>query len=299
MTLRSTIATPPLAAALLGLALGVGCTGGADPAGQPAEAAVPTEGELRILTYNVAGLPDGVSGAGAPLLDRMPLIGSFLDDYDLVGIQEDFDPTGHDALLGEVSHATVRWFDTRVADDRVYGSGLSQLARPALLSYEAEHYTRCNGVFDGASDCLASKGFQILTLSLGGAELDFYNTHHEAGGGDEDEAVRLDQVQQVVASAEGRSAGRAIIYTGDFNLRPDDPSDAVPLAAYDTADLRRSCEILGCEEPHHIDQVRLRDGDDIELEATSWARVTDMVDTQGEDLSDHPAVEVTVRWRRR
>jgi endonuclease/exonuclease/phosphatase family metal-dependent hydrolase len=286
-------------AALLGLALCTGCTGKPDSAADSGAESVPTEGELRILTYNVAGLPDGVSGAGAPLLERMPQIAARLDDYDLVGLQEDFDTAGHEALVGDAGHGTVRWFDTLVADDRLYGSGLSQLARPAIVAYEGEHYTGCNGVFDGASDCLASKGFQVLTLSLGGAELDFYNTHHEAGGGDEDEAVRLAQVQQVVASTEGRSAGRAIIYTGDFNLHPDDAEDIAPLAAYDNAGLLRTCDLLGCAEPNHIDQVRLRDGDDIELEAVAWARVEDMVDAAGEDLSDHPAVEVTIRWRRR
>jgi endonuclease/exonuclease/phosphatase family metal-dependent hydrolase len=285
--------------ALAGLTLAVACSGPVDSAADTAPAEVPTEGELRILTYNVAGLPDGVSSAGAPLLERMPQIAARLDDYDLVGLQEDFSEEGHAALVGEAAHPTVHWFDARVAADRFYGAGLSQLARPDAVAYEEEHYTACNGQFDGASDCLASKGFQVLTLSLGGAELDFYNTHHEAGGGDADEAARLTQVDQVLASVEGRSAGRAIVYTGDFNLHPDDAEDAEPLARYDAAGLLRTCDLLGCAEPNHIDQVRLRSSEALELEAVDWARVADMVDAQGEDLSDHPAIEVTIRWRRR
>ena len=292
-----TIATLRPALLLLCSTIPSGCSGAADSGADPP--GVPMEGELRILTYNVAGLPDGVSSAGAPLLERMPQIAARLDDYDLVGIQEDFDETGHAALVGGAGHGAVRWFDDRVADDRLYGSGLSQLARPDAVAYTAEHFAGCNGVFDGASDCLASKGFQVLTLSLGGAEVDFYNTHHEAGGGDEDEAVRLAQVEQVIASAGGRSAGRAIVYTGDFNLRRSDIEDHAPLAAYDAAGLLRTCDLLGCDEPDHIDQVRLRDGTDIELEALGWARVVDMVDSDGQDLSDHPAVEATIRWRRR
>jgi endonuclease/exonuclease/phosphatase family metal-dependent hydrolase len=287
------------ALSLLCVTLTAACAGAGGAGADSADEPVPTEGELRVLTYNVAGLPDGVSGAGAPLLERMPQIASHLDAYDLVGLQEDFDAAGHAALVGEADHGAVRWFDARVADDRVYGSGLSQLARPDVAAYEEEHYDGCNGVFDGASDCLASKGFQVLTLSLGGAEVDFYNTHHEAGGGDEDEAVRLAQVEQVIASAEGRSDGLAIVYTGDFNLHPGDDEDRAPLGAYDAAGLLRTCDLLGCAEPDHIDQVRLRDGDDIELEAVGWARVTDMVDAEREDLSDHPAIEVTIRWRRR
>lgn len=274
------------------------CTGKTDSAA-PADTAadLPTEGELRILTYNVAGLPDGISGAGQPLLERMPQIAARLDDYDLVGMQEDFDATGHAALVDPASHETRTWFDTLVATDRAYGSGLSQLARAGQVAYAEEHYDGCHGVFDSASDCLASKGFQTLTLSLGGQEVDFINTHHEAGGGDEDIAVRMSQVEQVVASADGRSAGRAIIFLGDFNLRYSDTEDLPHLARYDEAGLLRVCDLLSCPEPDHIDQVRLRSSDALELEPVAWARVADMVDAEGEDLSDHPAIEVTVRWR--
>lgn len=277
-------------------ALALACTGEADSAADTAPG-LPTEGELRILTYNVAGLPDGISGAGAPLLERMPQIAARLDEYDLVGMQEDFDAEGHAALVDPASHETRTWFDAPVASDRAYGSGLSQLARAGQVAYAEEHYERCHGVLDSASDCLASKGFQTLTLSLGGVEVDFVNTHHEAGGGDEDIDVRMSQVEQVVASAEGRSAGRAVIFTGDFNLRYSDTEDLPHLARYDEAGLLRVCDLLSCAEPDHIDQVRVRSSDALELEPVAWERVVDMVDADGRDLSDHPAIAVTVRWR--
>lgn len=288
---------PPRRRALaLPVLLAAACTGKADSAADTAPA-LPTEGELRILTYNVAGLPDGISSAGAPLLERMPQIAARLDDYDLVGMQEDFDATGHAALVDPASHETRTWFDTPVAADRAYGSGLSQLARAEQVAYAEEHYEQCHGVFDSASDCLASKGFQTLTLSLGGVEVDFINTHHEAGGGDEDVAVRMSQVEQVVAAAEGASAGRALIFTGDFNLRYSDTEDLAHLARYDDIGLVRTCDQLSCAEPDHIDQVRLRSSDALELEPVAWERVEDMVDAEGQDLSDHPAIAVTVRWR--
>lgn len=268
--------------------------GGRDSAGET----LPSEGELRVLTYNVAGLPDGISSAGAPLLERMPQIAALLEDYDVVGLQEDFDTEGHAALVGEATHPASRWFDALAAEDRVYGAGLSQLSRTEVVDYYEEHYDQCNGVFDGSSDCLASKGFQVLTLSLGGEELDFYNTHHEAGGGDEDVAARSSQVDQVIAAVAARSSDRAVLYTGDFNLRPSDIEDVEPLARYDEAGLPRSCDLLDCAESDHIDQLRLRSSPTLEVWPIAWSRETVFVDGDGADLSDHPAVSITLGWRR-
>lgn len=256
----------------------------------------PTSGTLRVLTYNVAGLPDGVSSAEGALLDRMPAIQALLADYDLVGLQEDFDPTGHAALTEGSSHAEVHWFSDTVDDERVYGSGLAQLLPKAAADYREEHYTDCNGVFDGASDCLASKGFQASTLMLGGQALDVLNTHHEAGGGSEDEAARLAQVDQVLAAIDTHSDGHALLMTGDFNLRPGDVEDEVPLARYDDAGLVRACDRIGCAEPNHIDQIRVRSSETLSLEVLEWDRPTQFVTDDGVDLSDHPAVSAVIAW---
>ena len=264
--------------------------------GLDTSAPLPTEGTLRVLTYNVAGLPDGLSSAEGALLDRMPAIQALLDDYDLVGIQEDFDETAHAALTEGTGHAEVRWFSAPLAADRVYGSGLSQLLPQAASTYREEHYEQCSGVLDGASDCLASKGFQTSTLLLGGHPLDVINTHHEAGGGADDNAARLSQVDAVLAAVETHAADRAVLMTGDFNLRPSDPDDAVPLARYDDAGLLRACDLLGCPEPDHIDQIRLRSSAALSLEVVSWERVTDFVTADGVDLSDHPAIAAEVAW---
>lgn len=256
----------------------------------------PTSGTLRVLTYNVAGLPDGLSGAEGPLLERMPAIQALLADYDLVGLQEDFDEAGHAALTGGTGHAEVRWFSATMDDSRVYGAGLSQLLPEAAVDYREEHYTACNGVVDGASDCLASKGLQSTTLRLGGQELDVLNTHHEAGGGEEDEAARLSQVDQVLAAVERDAGDRALLMTGDFNLRPSDVEDLVPLARYDDAGLLRACDLIGCAEPDHIDQIRLRSSATLALEVLEWERAEQFVSAEGVDLSDHPAISAVIAW---
>lgn len=288
-----TMWSPPPACLPLFVTLGCAATpaGGVDSAADRASA-----GTLRVLTYNVAGLPDGLSSAEGALLDRMPAIQDRLADYDLVGIQEDFDETAHAVLTEGTGHAEVRWFSRPLAADRVYGSGLSQLLPQAASAYREEHYDACNGVLDGASDCLASKGFQTSTLLLGGHPLDVINTHHEAGGGGEDNAARLSQVDAVLRAVEDHSAERAVLMTGDFNLRPSDPDDAVPLARYDDARLLRACDLLGCPEPDHIDQIRVRSSPRLSLEVLEWERVADFVTPDGVDLSDHPAISVLLAW---
>ena len=95
-------------------------------------------------------------------------------------------------------------------------------------SHEGIHFEACHGTVDGASDCLASKGFQWLVLDLGGEPLHLYNTHMEAGGGPEDEAARASHVSQLVTHIQANATDEAIVFIGDTNLHPDDPID-VPL----------------------------------------------------------------------
>ncbi len=260
----------------------------------------PTEGSLSALTYNVQGLPDVLTDHPRPGLDRMERIAPLLVDYDVVGLQEDFDAANHAALVARADHDLVTWFDDPVDDTRVYGPGLSLLTRAGqVVEVREEHYTTCHGVLDGASDCLASKGFHVVRLDLGGGvELDVLNTHHEAGGGTEDDLARAAQVAQVLAALEGPSAGRAILYMGDFNLRWTDPEDVDELQAYVDAGLRDACDEVACPELDHIDKFFLRDSQDLRLEVVEWRREAHFLDEDGADLSDHPAIAVEVAWTR-
>lgn len=261
---------------------------------------VPTEGSLRLLTYNVAGLPDGLSSADGDGIDRMTQIRPLLDDFDVVGLQEDFIEENH-VIVTDTTHDTVKWFDSLNDWGKPFlGSGLSMLSRDlVVVDYFEEHYTACHGVLDGASDCLASKGFQVLRVQVGEHELDLYNTHHEAGGGAEDDAARSTQVDQVIASIAGRSAGRAVLFMGDSNLRWSDPEDADDLQRYADIGLIDACDATNCPEGDHIDRFLYRSSEDVALEVTDWWRDTAFVDSAGDDLSDHPAIGVTLSWSTR
>ena len=261
---------------------------------------VPTEGSLRLLTYNVAGLPDGLSSADGDGIDRMTQIRPLLHDFDVVGLQEDFIEENH-VIVTDTTHDTVKWFDSLNDWGKPFlGSGLSMLSRDlVVVDYFEEHYTACHGVLDGASDCLASKGFQVLRVQVGEHELDLYNTHHEAGGGAEDDAARSTQVDQVIASIAGRSAGRAVLFMGDSNLRWSDPEDADELQRYADIGLIDACDATSCPEGDHIDRFLYRSSEDVALEVTDWWRDTTFVDSAGDDLSDHPAIGVTLSWSTR
>jgi endonuclease/exonuclease/phosphatase family metal-dependent hydrolase len=282
--------------AIFGLAMGC-----ANKTQEPSKAPAVVEdgardGSLRVLSYNVHGLPSIITGDDTP--GRLAQIAPLLTDWDLVGLQEDWDASNHASMLSQAGHPEQHWFDARVGDDRVYGSGLTALSANPVVEQNSTHYTTCYGLLENSSDCLASKGFQALRLKLGAGEIDFYNTHLEAGGGEEDNAARASQVEQLIAALNGWSANKAIVFTGDFNLHADDPEDAPLLARLSTeANLQDSCTLVDCEVPNHIDKIFLRDSPGMTLIATEWAdESAGFLDPEGVDLSDHPPISTNITW---
>ncbi|HCP45482.1 MAG TPA: hypothetical protein DIU15_05545 [Deltaproteobacteria bacterium] len=254
-------------------------------------------GAFTALSYNVHGLPSAITGDDTT--GRMEQIAPLLPGFEVLGIQEDFMEVNHAILEADLPGPTSHWFSEPLDSSRVFGSGLSLFATFEDTAHRHEHYTTCNGTLDAASDCMASKGFQAIRLSLAeDVEVDVYNTHLEAGGSDEDNAAREAQIEQLIDSLHGWSAGRAIVFLGDFNLRPSEPEDAPLLdRLLDDGALRDSCDEVGCDEPDHIDRVLLRSGAGVELEALAWAVQMQFVDDDGLDLSDHPAVSAEIGWR--
>ncbi|MCK6524271.1 endonuclease/exonuclease/phosphatase family protein [Myxococcota bacterium] len=255
----------------------------------------PTEGSFTALTYNVHGLPPEITGDDTA--GRMALIAPLLNDFDVVGLQEDFDDDNHATLVGQATHEWRHRFD-EVLPDRVYGPGLAALSRFELIEGGGEHYTACYGVFEGASDCLASKGFELLRLRIGDGELDVYNTHMEAGSNEEDNEARAAQVEQLIEAFERLSAGRAILFMGDTNLADDDAPD-LPLITrlIEGGGLTETCVALDCAEPGRIDRILWRDGGGLTLTPTAWEVEPAFWDDEGVPLSDHDAISATFDWR--
>lgn len=263
-------------------------TAGADtgPAGPP--------GELSFLTYNVAGLPQGISGSNPER--NIPQISPLLNDFDLVVVQEDF--WYHPELVADVmhSHQSQPWSQMPVLED--IGDGLNRFSESAFELHERIAWYDCHGQVDCASDCLATKGWSFARHTLApGVEVDVYNLHNEAGSCPEDLTIREQTAMDLVAGIAQRSGDRAVIVAGDFNLHVEDPADTGPLQTIlDGAGLSDACDAVDCGD-QRIDRIMVRSGPDLQLEVLSWSIPEGFVDARtGEPLSDHLPVAATIRY---
>ncbi len=255
----------------------------------------PAAGELSLLTYNVAGLPQGISSSNPET--NIPLIGPRLNAFDIALVQEDFWYQAE--LRAAARHAHISE-EHREGARPGMGDGLNRFSAFAFGTIRRIPWSGCNGRFDCASDCLANKGFSVARHTLApGVEVDVYNLHKEAGGCAEDHEIRAAGVDQLLESLGTTSAGVAVLMAGDFNLHEEDEAERAQLRRLEgEAGLRDACWALGCGHPN-IDRVFLRGSDTVELEPTSWAVPPGFDDAAGEPLSDHAPVTVRVRWRQR
>lgn len=272
------------------IAIAAGCGGDGDAEPDP-----PEDGEVRILTYNVHGLLEWITGDDTPA--RMRGISPLLAAFDVAAIQENFFYS--DDLMTDRAHPHFAHSDT-IAEGRQTHSGLTLLSTPAIVDSEGEAWRLCHGISDGASDCLATKGLQWSRLQVGDAAhatIDVFNLHAEAGGGEQDIAARTSDIAQLIENIGSRAAGQAVIVLGDFNLRPSDPADVPLLDQLEgEAGLTELCGVVGCPEADHIDRFYVRDGDRVRLTPRRWRREEQFVDGQGVDLSDHSALSALIGW---
>jgi len=253
-------------------------------------------GSFSLLTYNVAGLPQGISGSNPEA--NMPQISPLLNDYDVVLVQEDF--WYHDVLCLEAGHPfqSEPWSDRPDLLD--IGDGLNRFSQSSFGETTRMSWPDCNGTTDCASDCMASKGFRFATHELAeGVFVDIYNVHMEAGGCPEDEVIRADSIQLLLDTFPVESPERAIIVAGDWNLHEEDAVDLGQLRRLvDEGGFQDACWALDCGATN-IDRVFYRGSSDLELSATSWTIPGEFVDEAGEDLSDHEPVAVVIEWQER
>lgn len=118
-------------------------------------------GEFTALTYNVAGLPEGISGSEPAT--NSPLISPLLNAYDLVLLQEDWaDPAEgveiffHDEIVAEANHpyrsepaphpygTDLRRFPT---GPPLISDGLNRLSRSPFGTLDRQMWEVCHGEF--------------------------------------------------------------------------------------------------------------------------------------------------------
>jgi len=264
-----------------------GVGGGVSDAGADAPPGT-LNGQFSVLTYNVAGLPQGIS-KGNPIVNT-PLISPLLNPYDLVFVQEDF--SYHAQLIASATHP---YQSVPLSTGGALGDGLNRLARFQFTDFLREAWVACNGIIDKGSDCLTKKGFSSGLHHLAeGVAVSIYNLHMDAGGGSADYAAREKQTQQLLAAIAKLSPGMAVIVTGDTNMKlADEPVLQTLLTG---AGLEDACRKLSCPDPNRIDRIMFRGSQTLTLTPQNWRVDTSFVDAGGQPLSDHEAVGVDFVW---
>lgn len=274
-------------------------------------------GQFRALTYNVAGLPAGLSGSEPDV--NTELISPLLNDYDLVLVQESWvnpDPpipgleVFHEVLVSQVTHPYLSQpappplgSDPR-RPEALVSDGLNRMSRFPFGELTRVMWENCFGGADtsdgGAADCLSQKGFSVARTTVApGIEIDVYNLHGEAGNTPLDQQHRAADFEQLAEFIAGRSAGPPVIVGGDFNLNTDRSIDR---GVFDTflaaTGLTDVCAVVDCgDDRDRIDKFVYRSGGGVTIQALThrFERET-FRRADGAPLSDHDPLAVTFAW---
>lgn len=251
---------------------------------------VAKQGQISVVTYNVAGLPEGLSNVRPT--QTLPLVGGLLNKFDVALVQEDF---AYPELLRQKLRFPYQSAPFVRGQQLHFGDGLSLFSKLPLGDVKRDGWTTCHGVYDSYSDCLTPKGFAHTRLELApSVPVDIYDAHFDAGPGPGDRKARAQQLEQLLQAIEQRSAGRALVLGGDFNLMGDElPGFRKRMAQLGIVD---ACDELRCAEPRRLDRILLRGNNAVTLKAKSWRVAPGFRDASGRALSDHEPVVVTVSW---
>ena len=274
----------------------------------PVSAADGASGAFTALTYNIAGLPEGLSSAPTPRAPATTAIGERLGPYDLINVQEDFNY--HAYLYAADRHP----YRTPTSGGAGFGSGLNTLSNAPYDGLQRVKWNRC---FIVEADCLTPKGFTFARIHLAaGADLDLYNLHADAGDTAGDRAARNSNFAQLTDFIRAHSAGRAVLVMGDTNTRYTTSGEPIAAFAADngltdawvrlvrggTAP-QPGTPALTCDEQapttscEVVDKVLYRDGGGVKLTATSYANDhARFLDDGGAMLSDHDPISVRFGW---
>ncbi|KAB1990396.1 jacalin-like lectin [Streptomyces triticiradicis] len=303
----------PLRRLLAGAAAAAAVLGGLTAAASPAAAA--DSGTFSVLSYNVAGLPDGISSAPTPRQSATTAIGGLLAPYDVVHVEEDFNY--HAALYAaDTAHA----HRTPTSGGAGIGSGLNTLSK---IPYDTDDFERIgwNSCQLDSGDCLTPKGFTFMRERLAeGLYVDFYNVHTNAGTSTGDLASRADNLNQLTAFIATHSAGNAVVVMGDTNTRYTRSGDTIAeFAAANgltdawvqtvrggTAPAKGSdalvCDQSGTTVPDTcevVDKILYRGSKLVTLNATSYHNEhARFLTSDGLMLSDHDPITASFTWSR-
>ncbi|RSM65500.1 endonuclease [Actinoplanes sp. ATCC 53533] len=290
-------------AVTVGVAAAIAAVAVAVPAA-PAAAGPASSGTFSVLSYNIAGLPEGLS-SGSPQANT-PIIAQRIRPYDVVHVQEDFNY--HASLYANDTHP----FRTPTSGGVPFGDGLNTLSDYPYSDLTRDKWNACNG-----TDCLTPKGLTWSRERIAeGVFIDFYNLHPNAGTTSADLAARRANITEISTFIAANSAGNAVVVAGDTNTRytrADDnirellatngltdawvqeerggvpPAAGSPTVGCDDAAVTDACEV--------VDKILYRGNRYVTLALDSYRNENAAFrTTDNKMLSDHYPIAADFRW---
>lgn len=265
------------------------------------------EGSLRLLTYNVAGLPEKISSAKAPRYESMLQIGAAINEYDIVNVQEDFNYNIQ--LYSKNTHT----YKTAHRGKAIWGDGLNTFSKFPILEFKRVAWKKCNG-----SDCLTPKGFSLARMSIAkGVIIDVYNVHATAANSLSAAKARGRNLLQLAEYILEYSADRPLLVMGDFNAHYqynlDNMLELLKLTQLqdiwvetqlngkypDVQDNFEFISDLDCtDELESIDKILYRNSAHLVFKPLQFKMEQDnFKNNKGMHLSDHLAVMAEIAWK--
>ena len=170
-----------------------------------------TELNLKLVTYNIWGLPSWMTGARS---GRYPKIARELEhlDPDIVLLQEAWTDEARKS-----APAQGPWSVARASGQHTFFQqcGLVTLSRFPIIGGEFYPFSRA-----AFPDCFVNKGVLKVTVRLSsGRKLNVWNVHLQDGGTPE---LRLSQIRELESRVQAAEDGQiADLVGGDFNCNPE------------------------------------------------------------------------------
>jgi len=292
-------------------------------------------GSFKALSFNVAGLPDVSSLSGevtaesiAKLIDNKTMsnqrvIGKFVNssDYDVFATQEDF--FYHDILA---KYLTDFNYSTQWQGGIPWGDGTTVFTKNMKLT--GETHTKWDmlsgdGSAQDGADVYSRKGITYVCIEIAeGVNIDFYDIHADAFGDEGSVKARKDNFRQICDMIAQKDTGRAVIITGDFNISGHHSYEEsgkyfterfIEQEGFKDAwtelyndgdyyDFSKFISTLGASYESYwghwdsVEKFLYRDGDDVKLTCDSFNYINDITDEEGNNVSDHAAIEATFTY---
>ncbi|MFZ4262369.1 endonuclease/exonuclease/phosphatase family protein [Sphingobacterium sp. HJSM2_6] len=265
-----------------------------------------TSGDLSLLTYNIAGLPEIISSAQTSRSSSIRRIGSRLEAFDIVNVQEDFNY--HEDLYTDNLHP----YRTVSMGGVPFGDGLSTLSKYPLVETQRIAWDSCSG-----ADCLTPKGFSFSRVQLAKEVfVDVYNIHATAQDHEQALRARGSNLNQFLKFIETHSKGNALLIMGDFNAHYAFYKDHIRqfqqamnlqdawvslcnagVIPEEEVDFQAQHALMVHDGMESIDKIYFRNSDELIFKAKRYRVEKELfTNDEGEPLSDHCAVSLTLGW---